>query len=1512
MAGVDNRIVTMKFDNRSFEQNARTSLTTLQKLRESMNFGAIASGAIRGLGAIESALSRIGLKTPFAPFIRGANAGLGIVGNTLDRLGMKNPFSSGVQGAAEMQRAAQAAGGPQGMGVLEGGVTAVSTKFLALSTIAITTLSNITNRAVNAGIAFGKSFTFAPVIDGLHEYETNLKSIQTVQANTDQPLDKVNASLDELNKYSDQTIYNFSEMAKNVGTFTAAGVDLETSVSAIKGIANLAALSGSSSEQAAGAMYQLSQAIASGKVSLMDWNSVVNAGMGGKKLQNALAQTAIAMGTLSEEQVKLVGPMETLQIKGQSFRESISAIGSGDAWLSSDVLVNTLATMDGRFSEAALAAERTEEGLQKYSKAQIAAKIATARTNLEQKNGVKFTDEQFAALQKMSTAAFKSATEVKTLGQVFDVAKETIASGWSASFRNIFGDLEEAKKLFTGMSNGLNEIINQNALARNTLLNTWKMEGGRDTVIEGLKNAWEALVGILGPIKKGFRDIFPAATADTLLSMSDAFRDLTERMIPSKATMKDLRDISAGVFSVFGIGKTIIVGIIDGFQALFGAIGGGNGNFLDLLANIGRSVTAFGDFLRESGVVTTFFESLGNLLAVPVSLLGAFGAAIGGVFGSFDEGKMGAVTGAVDGVSNSLGGLQGIAERVAGFLGRVAEVVGNVAKAIGEQLGNVGDLIANAFTAESFGQTLDLINTGLLGAITAMLINFFKGGAQIDFTGGLLSNIAGTLEEATGALTAMQTSLKADALMKIGISLAILAGSLLVLSTIDPADLRKALLAMTAGFGVLIGALAALMKFLGPVGLAQMYVVSTALTRLALSILILSLALKVLSGLKFGDMLRGLFTLGTMLFIIQKAMIPLAASSKGMARAAFSLILLGAAMNLMAIALKIFATMSWEEMAKGLAGLAGVLLALSIGLKAMPDLNAEAVTLIALGVAINILAVALKIFATMSWGEMVKGMAGLAGALLIIGGALRLMPKGILIQAVALNAVATAILILAGALKVLGSFSPEQIVKSLIMLGGALGILAIGLNLMKGALLGAAALVIAAAALNVLLPVLISFAAMSWESLLKSMTGLALVFVILGVAGYALAPVAPVLLALGAALLLFGAGLALAGAGALAAASAFALVVASGTAGAQLLVQILASLIAAIPPALKAFGEGIVQFAVAIGEGAPRIAQAFGRILNNILDQVIRAVPKFGRLVLTLINTGLKVLVSAIPRMVDAGLRIITGFLGAVARNIPQMADRATDVIVTFLQALGRNLPRIVDAGAKMIIQFVRGTAQAIRENSDEMGEAGADLGLAIAEGMARGVASAAGRIKDAVVSAGKGALNAGLEFFGVNSPSKLMRDEIGKPISEGIGVGVVDGTYMITDAIGAMGRVATRKMSDTLSGISDGVNMDPNFNPVVTPVLDLSKLTQDANRMSSIFATSPITPSVSYDAASSIAAQSQALREAVAETEAEGRVTYQEVHVEQHNHSPKPIDAVTTYRDTKSLISLTKEALKS
>lgn len=365
---VDQRVVEMRFDNKQFENNIQTSLSSIDKLKKSLNM----EGATKGLESVEKASGKINL--------------------------------SGLSNAVET----------------------VNAKFSALEIMAITALANITNSAVNAGKSIISALTIDPIKTGFEEYETQINAVQTILANTSSKgttLDQVNNALDELNHYADMTIYNFTEMTRNIGTFTAAGVDLDTSVSAIKGIANLAAVSGSNSQQASTAMYQLSQALAAGTVKLQDWNSVVNAGMGGQVFQDALKETAKVHGIAIDEMIEDEG----------SFRETLQK-----GWLTSDILTETLSKFTGDLNE-------------------------------DQLRTMGYTDEQIEAIIKMGQTANDAATKVKTFTQLFDTLKEAAQSGWTQSWEIIVGDFEEAKELLTEMSDTFSVIINSSADARNSV-----------------------------------------------------------------------------------------------------------------------------------------------------------------------------------------------------------------------------------------------------------------------------------------------------------------------------------------------------------------------------------------------------------------------------------------------------------------------------------------------------------------------------------------------------------------------------------------------------------------------------------------------------------------------------------------------------------------------------------------------------------------------------------------------------------------------------------------------------------------------------------------------------------------------------------------------------------------------------------------------------------------------------------------------------------------------------------
>ena len=310
-------------------------------------------------------------------------------------------------------------GAARGFGALDRAVDAVRVRFSALEVMGVTALANITNSAVNAGKRVVKALTLDPVKSGFDEYETQINAVQTILANTSgkgTTLEQVNAALDELNRYADMTIYNFTEMTRNIGTFTAAGVDLETSVGAIKGIANLAAVSGSTSQQASTAMYQLSQALAAGTVKLQDWNSVVNAGMGGQVFQDALKDTARVHGIAIDQMIADQG----------SFRETLQ---------------------------------------------------------------MGYTEAQTAAILEMGKTASDAATKVKTFTQLIDTTKEAVQSGWTESWETIIGDFEEAKGLWTRISDVLSEMINASSSARNELLSGGLDSGWSQFLNEGITDA---------------------------------------------------------------------------------------------------------------------------------------------------------------------------------------------------------------------------------------------------------------------------------------------------------------------------------------------------------------------------------------------------------------------------------------------------------------------------------------------------------------------------------------------------------------------------------------------------------------------------------------------------------------------------------------------------------------------------------------------------------------------------------------------------------------------------------------------------------------------------------------------------------------------------------------------------------------------------------------------------------------------------------------------------------------
>lgn len=456
---VDTKVVTMQFDNRNFERNVSQTMNTIDKLKAKLKF----DKAAEGIDNIDKAAKRV-------------------------------HFNS-----------------------LSSGIDSVRVKMGLLDTFCFNAFSRISNAAITTGKNIVKAFTIDPVKSGLEEYETQINAVQTILANTSWQgtnIHEVNAALDELNHYADLTIYNFTEMTRNIGTFTAAGLDLDTSVKGIQGVANLAAVSGSNAQQASTAMYQLSQALSAGSVHLQDWNSVVNAGMGGKVFQDAIIKTAKEMGALEDATLQAY---ET----GTSFRELLNAKNYGN-WFSSDVLANALAkfTKSGAVEYLSDFAGISQTSLQDLQN--LGDKVGYNSKQFKEmalsiSNGDKALANNIRTTLAMATTATDAATKVKTFSQLKDTLMEAAQSGWTQTWTLIIGDFEEAKTLFTEASDYLSNIINNSANKRNSLI-----KGAMQNLVK--INEWEQLKKA-GVATKAFQNALVETAEKNGVSVKQMIRD---------------------------------------------------------------------------------------------------------------------------------------------------------------------------------------------------------------------------------------------------------------------------------------------------------------------------------------------------------------------------------------------------------------------------------------------------------------------------------------------------------------------------------------------------------------------------------------------------------------------------------------------------------------------------------------------------------------------------------------------------------------------------------------------------------------------------------------------------------------------------------------------------------------------------------------------------------------------------------------------------------------------------
>ena len=537
MASIEERVVALKFNNGQFMNGVQDSLNGVKKLEEGLAF----RGGVEGINQVSAAAKNLN-------------------------------FSEAQAGIAE-----------------------TTSKFSALQSIAFGALASIGGKIAEVGSSMLSSFTVQPLIDGMKEYELQLNSVQTILANTAQKgetIQTVNAALDQLNTYADQTIYNFGEMTSNIGKFTAAGIGLDDSVASIKGLANWAAVAGANSEATSRAMYQLSQAMAAGTVKLQDWMSLENAGIATKQFQDQLIQTAKVHGKSVDEMIA----------KNGSFRLSLQ-----EGWLTQEIMMETLKQMAGEYTD-------------------------------EQLLSMGYTEEQVAQIQELAKTGMSAAQDIKTFSQLMGVIGEELGSSWSQSFRIIFGDFEQAKELWTKVGaflTGPSGVITQMGNARNALLQGWADLGGRQKVLEGLASLFHAMWDPLQRIGQAFSQVFSGPSAEGLYAMSEAFANFMAKLVPSEATVESIGNYFESFFRIVKIGVLVLTD----FAKVIGWIAGGALKGLGaIISNLRGHTAGWSWSLLESvEAVQSWYESL-NVAENVIKALIWTGNGLKRIWGNFSEG----------------------------------------------------------------------------------------------------------------------------------------------------------------------------------------------------------------------------------------------------------------------------------------------------------------------------------------------------------------------------------------------------------------------------------------------------------------------------------------------------------------------------------------------------------------------------------------------------------------------------------------------------------------------------------------------------------------------------------------------------------------------------------------------------------------------------------------------------------------------------------------------------------
>lgn len=1548
----DEKVVELKFNNRDFEKNVKTTLQTLETLKNSLNLDASA----KSLSNLNTAGKNFSLQS------------------------------------------------------ITDGVNAISDRFSTLGIIGMTVLQNLTTAAMDLG---GKLIekVWDPIVGGGSKRALNIQQAQFQFEGLGMDVDKAMESALYAVK---GTAYGLDEAAIVASQLGATGIEAGDDMSkALRAVSGVAAMTSSSYEE----MGHIFTTVAG------------NGRLMGDQLRQLSGRGMNAAAVLAKEFGLTEATVREMVSKGEvSFEMFYTA-------------------MDNAFGEHAVKANELFTGALANTRAALARVGATVA-------GPAFEDfrDVFNALIPIIDGVSE---ELKPVTDGIIRFVDVVAKGAVKTLGNF--DPSTMSDSFEKMGKFIDNVTDS-----------------LSTFGDIFKNIFSGISSFITPIKDAFRDIFPKKEGNSILKFAETIERFTSNFILSDIAGENLKNTFKGVFAIFSIGIETIKDIINWFKNLTSNItifDGLGGKILEVTGNWGEYLTELSETVRVSDIVSVAFDKLKQALTKvkdgvvsAVSSLKEFLGLDGSTFEAFAD--------RVGGRLESLGVVgewfAGIFEGVENSVKKAEPHLTKAKDAIGDFLKDAKELINSALGNYDFNNSFDFINAGLFGGILIVTKSISDnirslisgmGNLSTSFSWmpteitSLITGITGVMQGIQGVLLSMQSSIKADVIVKIATAVAILAASAIALSLVDSKKLAGALVALATMFGEIIGSLVVFTKTIGPQKIGGLMSVGTFLIMLAGAIGILSGSLIGLSSLSWESLAVGLSALTSLISIMVGSAVILKKASGAMLTGAGTLISFALAITILIGAIKLLGAMDPKELAQGLIGLgaliaevalfislakfqkggasvavglmglATALIVLSTAVKKFGEMDPDQMlqgligigavltqmaifaqttsnlkTLVSTAVGMTILAGSLMIFAEavekfgdMEWDELGKGLVGMAGSLAIVAGAMNLMPKNMVGAGAGLIIVSAALVILSHALQNMGGMSWDEIGRGLVALAGSLAVIVIAMQFMTTALPGAAALLVVSGALAVLAPVLLLFGTMSWDSIARGLTMLAGVFLIIGGAGYLLGAAVPAILGLSVAIALIGVGALAAGIGLTAFSAGLVSLAISGSAGAAALVLLITSLLGLIPLFARKIGEGIIAFAQVIRDGAPAIAEAVKatmlawvdvivEVIPAVLDAVVLLVTKLLETintlapdiidtVLNLVTTLLTKLAEYLPDMIQAGMDIVIGILEGIANNIEDITIAAVDIAVNFLNGIASKLSDIIQAGVNLVLKFLDGVADAIRNNKEsarasmknlimamidaiiynvtesikdikkigkkliesgfiqglkdkfvdsvqafkDLIKGGVDAilgwntdlknaGKNVIDGFIQGIKDKIGAVGDAASSIGKKTLDSLKSFLGINSPARKLIPEGGNTV-KGFAIGLTKFGSKVKDAAINVGKIAVDSLSKAVSDISKVVDANLDAQPTIRPVLDLSDIKSGAKNINSMFGnTHGIEVSAAYNKTLPISRdmRSQDATEQLSSTN-------KSISFVQNNYSPTALSRLDIYRQTKNQFSAMK-----